>query len=90
LGNNRYGKSRRARRGSALAPHSAKACLEQVPQLQIKIVASPGFGPIFGLLARNVVVFGRCLRAPDLGPISTFFEVDQVRYSDGPRRRNSA
>jgi hypothetical protein len=34
-------------------------CPQQLAQLQIKIVASPGFGPIFGILARNGVVFGK-------------------------------
>jgi hypothetical protein len=33
--------------------------LKQVTQLQIKTVASPGFGPIFGVLARNGLVFGK-------------------------------
>ncbi len=32
--------------------------LEQLQKLQIKAVASPGFGPIFGLLVRNGLVFG--------------------------------
>ena len=30
----------------------------QKPKLQIKMVASPGFGPIFAIVARNGAVFG--------------------------------
>ena len=48
--------SGRSEARSCLFPNDGR--LEQFPQLQIKAVASPGFGPIFGILLRSGIVFG--------------------------------